>query len=337
MYFRSSGWLRFMVAACLYLTSTAAVAWNPPGHMTVALVAYDQLDAATKDQAVKLLRAHPRFNDHFGFAQQRDAARASDAEKDQWLFAYAATWPDIVRSAAYGVTRDDVQQFNRPWWHFVDLPLYLNDAEQKKLAATVRVNLRRDPPSNPDDPDMNVIQAIKNSSRIVGDKTATPELRSVHLCWLLHLVGDAHQPLHSSALFTSRRYPGGDHGGNYLAFSHSYPLHAFWDDQISTEEPYQTVRSLATELSHNAELSAAARQAAASLDPGAWIDEGHELAKKYVYTPEVVAKIAAREGHTHLGELNLSPQYAADAETVAERQAAIAGHRLAKLLEQLLP
>ncbi len=149
-------------------------------------------------------------------------------------------------------------------------------------------------------------------------------------------MGDSHQPLHSSTLLTSHRFPGGDHGGNFVYFSHDYSLHAFWDSQISTDEGYDTQRRLAEQLTKNKELTAAAEASAASLDPGVWIDEGHELAKKYVYTPEIVAKITAREGHTHLGDLNPSAQYAADAETVAERQAIVAGHRLAKLLKQLL-
>lgn len=331
--------LRLLTAAALVAgicSTPRAAAWNASGHMIVALTAYDQLDAGAKKTALELLHAHPRYADHLERAMPYEVRDGSAAEQDQWLFAFAATWPDVVRSADRGVTRLDVPKYNRPMWHFVDLPLYLNEAEQKKLAPTVRVNLSRDLPGDDDDPKMNVIQAIKNSTRIVGDKSAAAELRSIHLCWLLHLTGDSHQPLHSSALFTSRRFPEGDHGGNFFNASHGLTLHSFWDSQICSDEPYTTVRLVAGELAKNAELMAAGKQAAKSLDPGVWIDEGHELTKKYVYAPEVFAKISAREGHTHLGDLNPSPQYAADAETVAERQAAVAGHRLGKLLNQLL-
>ena len=68
----------------------------------------------------------------------------------------------------------------------------------------------------------------------------------------------------------------------------------------------------------------------------AWIDESHELAKKYAYTPEVLAKVAAREGHSHLGPFNLGESYRADAEKVSERRAVIAAWRLAALVEKLL-
>lgn len=113
-------------------------------------------------------------------------------------------------------------------------------------------------------------------------------------------------------------------------------MHAFWDDAISTDDPYSTCRVLAYDLEQNKELAAAGEKATAKLDVGDWIDESHELCMQYVYTPEVKRQIADREGRSHLGPLNLPPNYKTDAENLAERRAVEAGHRLAKLLEQLL-
>ena len=93
---------------------------------------------------------------------------------------------------------------------------------------------------------------------------------------------------------------------------------------------------LATDLGQNQNLADAGREAAQSIDIETWIEEGHALAKRYVYTEEVLQKIADREGHSHLGPLDLPASYRADAERVAERRAVEAGYRLAKLLEQLL-
>jgi hypothetical protein len=321
---------------CARLSTAPALAWNPSGHMIVALIAYDQLDDATKAKAIELLRSHPRFPDHFQHFMPKDVVKGSQAEQDQWCFAHAATWPDVMREAKSVVTRDDVTKYHRGVWHYIDIPIYLNEDEQRQLERQVNQNLNRDIPENPDDPTMDVIQAEKNAARIVGDGHADPGQRAVYLCWLLHLVGDSHQPLHSSALFTTHRFREGDHGGNFLEPENGYKLHAFWDDAISNDEPYSTCRVLAYDLERNPVLTAVGEKATAKLDVGDWIDESHELCMQYVYTPEVKRQIAAREGHSHLGELDLSPTYKANAENLAERRAVEAGHRLAKVLEQLL-
>jgi hypothetical protein len=313
-----------------------AAGWNSSGHMIAALIAFGRLDAATQAKSIALIRAHPRFEEHFVRMMPREVSRASEQDQEQWYFAHASTWPDVVRSPDRTVTRADVDRFSRPWWHFVDLPIYLSDENRSQLDRRPPFNLSRELPVDRDDPDMNVIQAIKNSSRIVGDAATPMDQRAIHLCWLLHLVGDSHQPLHSSALLTAQRFRGGDQGGNLLEIEHGWKLHAFWDEQVSTEAQFATLQLLAGLLARNAELNIVADEAAERLDPGAWIDEGHVLAKKYVYTPEVIARVAAREGHSHLGPLDLSAGYKADAEMISERLAVVAAHRMARILQELL-
>jgi hypothetical protein len=318
------------------LPALPASAWNSPGHIIVALIAYDELDPDTRTQALDLIRSHPRFRQHFENSMPRELASGDALDRDQWLFAHAATWPDQVRDAKRGVDHQDVTQFNRPYWHFINEPVFLNENERRLLMPEISVNRRRDPPDDPDDANMNVIQALKNSTKIVADKTALAEKRSIHLCWLMHLAGDSHQPLHSAALFTTHRFRSGDRGGNYLQFAHGWNLHAFWDEQVSNDEPFETLRILATDLGQNKKLQAAGQSAATKLDPGQWLDESFAIANQYAYTPEVLEKIAAREGHSHLGPLDLAPKYKTDAEEVVERRAVEAGHRLAATIKQSL-
>ena len=116
------------------------------------------------------------------------------------VFAQAATWPDLIREAKSVVTREDVTKYHRGVWHYIDMPIFLNDVERQQLEHQVKQNLSREIPSDPDDPTMNVIQAEKVAAKTVGDASADKGDRSVSLCWLFHLVGDAHQPLHSSAI-----------------------------------------------------------------------------------------------------------------------------------------
>jgi hypothetical protein len=318
------------------LVTSTAKAWNSPGHEIIALIAYEHLDDETRAKAAELLRAHPRFHEHFQSFMPKEISRGDARGQDRWLFAHAATWPDLVRSATGAVNRQDVSAYSRPWWHFINEPIFLNEDEQHQLEREIKVNRRREPPQSDDDEYMNIVQAIKNSARIVRDTAVPKEKRSVHLCWILHLVGDSHQPLHSVALYTTHRFRRGDHGGNYLDFQHRWDLHGFWDEQISTDESYETHQVLAADLDHNRTLADDGRKAAGTLEADDWINESMELAKRYAYTKEVLRKVAAREGHSHLGPLDLPATYKTEAETVAERRAVEAAHRLARALKQVL-
>jgi hypothetical protein len=304
--------------------------------MIVALVARSQMNDAAKAKSDELLRAHPRFAAHFERLMPREVTREKDDVKAEWIFAHAATWPDLVRDAKGSVDREDVNRFNRPYWHFINQPVFLSDVERRQLESNLKLYDSRKPTDDPDDPSMNIVQAFKNSSRIVGDANSPPELRGVHLCWLNHLAGDSHQPLHAAALFTSNRFPRGDHGGNDLEIEHDWKLHAFWDSQVCTQEAFATLQMLAGNLTKNDKKAAVGVAAAGTVDIEKWIDESNGYAKRFVYTEEVLSKIAAREDHTHLGPLDLTADYRATAESLAERRAVEAGYRLAKLLEQLL-
>ena len=44
-------------------------------------------------------------------------------------------------------------------------------------------------------------------------RSGTDEEKAIYLTWLMHLVGDIHQPLHCAAVF-SEQFPNGDKGGN---------------------------------------------------------------------------------------------------------------------------
>ncbi len=68
--------------------------------------------------------------------------------------------------------------------------------------------------------------ALKNNT-----KNITAE-RSLFARYLIHMVGDIHQPLHSVALF-NHTFPKGDQGGNLLKVKllngSIANFHSFWD------------------------------------------------------------------------------------------------------------
>src|SRR5262249_15723724 len=80
----------------------------------------------------------------------------------------------------------------------------------------------------------NIVSALKHRANDLKTKTVSIEDRAVAACWLFHLIGDIHQPLHNAAYFSSdRAFVGGDMGGNKFAIKadgRKWRLHAFWDD-----------------------------------------------------------------------------------------------------------
>jgi len=158
--------------------------------------------------------------------------------------------------------------------------------------------------------------------------------RAVALCWLLHLAGDAHQPLHAISYF-SGRYPKGDKGGNlqYVrpdAQGRPVNLHSLWDGLVIGSQRLRVVQQEATRLRE--QFPASGLPEVTVLDPVVWTQhESYPLAKTEAYLN--------RSLRTSTDE-NRAPAlpvgYLANAKQVAERRIALAGHRMSGLLGQLL-
>lgn len=64
--------------------------------------------------------------------------------------------------------------------------------------------------------------------------TVAPYETSTMLRYLIHIVGDLHQPLHSMSRYTEK-YPNGDEGGNLVPINYLYGidnLHKLWDSAV---------------------------------------------------------------------------------------------------------
>lgn len=61
-------------------------------------------------------------------------------------------------------------------------------------------------------------------------KVSGKMMKSMALRLIIHIVGDMHQPLHSSCMY-SQRFPNGDRGGNDFKINYQdyHELHALWD------------------------------------------------------------------------------------------------------------
>lgn len=155
--------------------------------------------------------------------------------------------------------------------------------------------------------------------------TASHNVKSYDLVWLLHLVGDVHQPLHATSRFDQLQTEG-DEGGNLVAIcwapcTKHERLHLFWDDIVGTSKKPATAI-------HNANaLPPADPQLASISDETTWIEESFKAAQAQVY----VSPIAVG-----LGPYVLDDAYKAAAQELAAQRIALAGIRLANLLNDAL-
>ena len=297
-----------------------AVAWDSKGHMMVAFIAYQRLLPATRARVDALIARNPEFNTW----KTLIPASVPVQDRPAMLFMIAATWPDRIKSQP-AFHDDGTHNGNRPdgppssqntgyndplrhrYWHFVDQPF------------------TRDGTALPAVPNPNAQERIHLFRQTLNSTTASDPLKSYDLVWLLHLVGDVHQPLHDSTRIRKAQ-PDGDDGGNLVsvcvaqscnAGGTSTPLHSFWDDVLGTQMAVTTAANAAKVL------APADSSAASILDESMWVQDGFQLAQGNVYKTPV---------GTNSGPFSLTASYKTAAQAIAKKQIALAGARLGNML-----
>jgi hypothetical protein len=152
----------------------------------------------------------------------------------------------------------------------------------------------------------------------------------------MHLVGDIHQPLHATALFTTGVFSDadGDRGGNQIEIDGS-TLHAYWDNLLGNPNTFADIGAIAADVM--AEFEQHGPAAAACMDTLHWAQESHQLAKEAVYTKEVVDAVVDRddEGGQTIA-VSLPPDYGIRAGLIARQRAVEGGFRLARAIEEVV-
>ena len=287
-----------------------AAAWNATGHKTVAVIAYMNLKPGPKARVDALLRQHPDFR------KLSRGLSPADPNFMMRVFARAAIWPDEIKGDNRFVEGDEPSPTDpRPEpgfptmirgrnWHFINVPFSPDGTTllpPRRINALVKIDLFRNHIGNP---------------RVFAN------IQAYELAWLLHLVGDIHQPLHSVARFT-RQHRTGDKGGNDFKINDpdSDNLHSFWDGLLGKNDDDDVIMALATSIMNDVQLS---RNALASSNTRSWIDESVAIARTFVYT-------IGREGNP---QPSASDGYRTRAEKIARERAKLGGLRMAAMLNQ---
>ncbi len=320
-----------LFACVIAFHAVPVAAWNDAGHMTAALIAYDRMPADTRIAAAKMLRAHPRFQADFEPRLPARLVQASAAEQDRWYFAFASTWPDVARR--FENERDPAERealivrYHHSRWHYINLPTYLRASD----AAALNI-------SSPSlywtaelaEANLNLVQALNAlTAQWCGQTDAD---RAVALSWLEHLIADAHQPLHATALYALPLFPNGDRGGNDVATADGSNLHAVWDAALGDDVRLQRLDLKARDYGRHAAVDSELPLQHAFEH---WVVESRDLAARVVYTDQVRDAIAMATVEQP-PRVQLDADYRTELRATAQRQIALAGQRIAWVTQALL-
>lgn len=300
-------------------------AWSSLGHKAVAEIAWQQLDDNERQEIVDVLRRHPRFAVDFAPKMEDDVQKSDKAAQDHWVFLHAATWPDQIRRK---------KDLDRPDWHYIDLPQFLDDTDEAAFAKRLPVNIATEYPPRVPLEKMNVLQAIEYCrAKFKGNDPA--QIKAAAYCWLFHLVGDVHQPLHTTALFSVQHFPKGDKGGNDIPLARGKNLHALWDTLLGTDSRVRNVRKVVGELQEGERFREVWDTAANESDPKKWAQEGHDLCYAIVYSADILAKVRKSPPGNKLEPIALPEEYYRQAGEIARKRVIAAGLRLGAMLKAL--
>lgn len=230
----------------------------------------------------------------------------------------AACFPDDVKhNPAFKGTGD---------WHFIDMPLNGGAPPSKaNILGGIKKNI-----------------ADYRAAAAARDTPANRLKQATAIVFLIHLVGDIHQPLHCSE-------PGGSTGGNDIKVANDPSrgnLHHFWDGAYGAS--FDRAKGKSVVSGNGARPTSAKAKAFADRTtaimtghtPGplwngngqdyqAWANQTFAIAKKAAYGPLAV------HGPPYAA-VTLSEAYVNKGRDITDQRVTLAGYRLAKLLDSLL-
>lgn len=213
-----------------------------------------------------------------------------------------APWPDHLR-------QQKIELFTH--WHYIDLPLSFDGTPIKFGVDTDNAN-----------------RAIQEIETTLENRQANPIEHARFLAFLIHIVGDLHQPLHNTSL-VSKETPDGDQGGNLFFIinpdhpSELIPLHQLWDSYFGAFDRRfnPDINQLAADMTSRYPEEYFGNKIL-TLDAETWSQEGKDLSRDFVYK--------TKRSHKP------SQLYLAEGKNIVQQQIALAGYRLANLLNKIM-
>jgi len=227
--------------------------------------------------------------------------------------------PEPLSSACWA---DDIKELGvdgMDTWHYINLPVVRDPLYD--LPHPVANN-------------SNVAWAISTAANTLFSKVSVDVDKARAIRFLIHFVGDAHQPLHAATLYSQQQFPSplGDVGGNFFHIkgANVTSLHKFFDSGAGLWDfPYQRplqsdgfnwIESWANFVCESYPASKFSDELKID-DPYVWLGESYHLAVNKAYDTPVNGEV--------------SKQYISDARDVCQSQVALGGYRLGQLFNRI--
>lgn len=305
----------FLLLIVLIGASFPILAWDDAGHKISAYIAWQRMTPQARERAAKILLAAPEDADLSVFYLQD--SRSAEA-KQRELFMIASTWADIVRDRKF---KERYEKYHHGNWHYADTFWsvtngkieYLKDMEEGGKA----------------------VEKLYDFDKVLRDTSESDEEKAIALAWILHLGGDIHQPLHTSARVTELE-PKGDQGGNTFLLNpkdtprdKSENLHWFWDSIVGRNIARQNdacdadyLPPIANQMMKKHPFARMQnRLALGNFDE--WQKQSFTLNPTDVFSPDLIRFQTP------------TAKYKRNAFRVAEQQITLAGYRLGEMLNQI--
>lgn len=298
------------------LSSVSAVrAWDDAGHKTIAYIAWQKMSPEAREKAFNVLMNAPEDSNLSVFYLQDSR---SEAVKKLELFMIAATWADIVRDKKF---KTRFEKYHHSNWHYSDTFWTMENGQIKTI-------------ENPNEEGGKAVEKLYEFEKVLKDSAASDADKAVALAWVLHLGGDIHQPLHTSARVTELE-PKGDQGGNLFLLTpkdtpreRSENLHWFWDSilgrNVSRNDKCDSdYISIVAEMIMREYPFAEMQNRLEIGDYNDWKKESFQLATTDVFSNDLIRYETP------------SAKYRRNAFRVSEQQMALAGYRLGETLNRI--
>ncbi len=304
----------FLCAGILMLLSIPALAWDETGHKITSYIAWQQMTPDVRERVVKILLAAPE-DSQIGTFYLPYGSRSEETRKREF-FMLMATWGDIIRDRNFAVR---YKKYHKEDWHYADGLWTSKSGRIENLMPPVNGGKA-------------VVKMAELDKLIRGN--APDAQKAVAIAWLEHLIGDIHQPLHSSSRVTDLE-PEGDRGGNSFLLTpqgternSQVNLHSYWDGIVSRNKPNSNsdcdaeyIDPIAKKIMKKHPFDKMRGRLATGNYTG-WAQESQLASQTDVFSPDLIRFQMP------------SDKYKKKALKLAEERLALAGYRMGELLNQ---